>query len=47
MILLDLRRRPVFVELMLVEYEVDSIDGSLASAVNEIDLWSVIWDMGL
>lgn len=47
MILLDLRRRPVFVELMLVVYEVDSIEGSLASAVNEIDLWRVIWDMGL
>lgn len=38
MILLDLRRRPVFVELMLVLYEEESIEGSLASAVNEIDL---------
>lgn len=32
---------------MLVLYAEESIEGSLASAVNEIDLWSVIWDMGL
>lgn len=38
MMLLDLRRRPVFVELMLGLYEVDSTEGSLASAVKEMVL---------
>jgi hypothetical protein len=47
MILLDRRRRPVFVELMLELYEVDSAEGSFASAVKEMDLWRVIWDIGV
>jgi hypothetical protein len=47
MILLDRRRRPVFVELIVELYDVESTEGSFASAWKEIDLWRVIRDIGV